>query len=104
MLYRAYSNPMDFVKRYIKSGRFGEFVRKFLESEYQRRKDKAEEDKEWKLWVAYVHSYSEEPFGAWKQKVGQTNNGDTTQAGDYSLDDNGIMSIINNLFPEDGGE
>lgn len=104
MLYRAYSNPMDLVNRYIKRGRFGEFVQKFLESEYKRIKDKAEEDKEWKLWVAYVHSYSEEPFGAWKQKVGQTDNSSATGVSDADLDDNGIMSIINDLFPEDGGE
>ena len=104
MLYRAYSNPMDLMKKYIKRGRFGEFVQKFLESEYKRRKDKAEEDKEWKLWIAYVHSYSEEPFGSWKQKVVQTDNSGTSGGSDESLDDNGIMSIINNLFPEDGGE
>lgn len=104
MLYRAYSSPMDLVKQYIKRGRFGAFVQKFLESEYKHRKDKSEEDKEWKLWVAYVHSYSEEPFGSWKQKVVQTDNSGTSGGSDESLDDNGIMSIINELFPEDGGE
>lgn len=86
---------------YIKRGRFGKFVHEFLESEYKRKKDKANEDKDWKLWLAYVHSYSEETFGSWKQKVdgsGETNSNDS------NLDDNGIKSIINYLFPEDGGE
>ena len=86
---------------YIKRGRFGKFVQEFLKSEYERKKDKANEDREWKLWVAYIHSYSEEPYGTWKQKVsgsGEPNSNDS------NLDDKGIVSIINNLFPEDGGE
>ena len=86
---------------YIKRGRFGKFVKEFLDSEYKRKKDKAAEDKEWKLWLAYVHSYSEDTFGAWMQKVdgsGEPNSNDS------NLDDAGIKSIINNLFPEDGGE
>ena len=86
---------------YIKRGRFGKFVKEFLESKYKRKKDKADEDREWKLWVAYVHSYSEESYGSWKQKI--DGSGEPTSA-DSNLDDNGIMSIINNLFPEDGGE
>lgn len=90
---------------YIKRGRFGEFVQQFLESEYKRKKDKAAEDKEWKLWLAYVHSYSEETFGSWKQKVdGSVDRSAEPNSNDANLDDNGIMSIINNLFPEDGGE
>ena len=76
------------------------FVQEFLKSEYKRKKDKANEDKEWKLWLAYVHSYSEEPFGTWKQKVDGSSE---PNGSDFNLDDNGIKSIINNLFPEDGG-
>ena len=86
---------------YIKRGRFGKFVQEFLESEYKRKKDKADEDKEWKLWLAYIHSYSEESFGVWKQRV---NGSDASIGNDSNLDDDGIMSIINNLFPENGGE
>lgn len=86
---------------YIKRGRFGKFVREFLESEHKHKKDKADEDKEWKLWLAYIHSYSEETFGTWKQKVDGSS---ATHGNDSNLDDAGIKSIINNLFPEDGGE
>jgi hypothetical protein len=86
---------------YIKQGRFGKFVKEFLESEYNRKKDKDAEDKEWKLWVAYVHSYSEEPYGIWKQKVDGSSE---ANGNDSNLDDKGIKSIIDNLFPEDGGE
>ena len=101
MLYSRYSNPMDLVSRYIKRGRFGKFVHEFLESEFKRKKDKANEDKDWKLWLAYIHSYSGETFGTWKQKIDGSNE---SNGGDFNLDNNGIQSIINNLFPEDGGE
>ena len=86
---------------YIKRGRFGKFVHEFLESEYKRKKDKVIEDKEWKLWLAYIHSYSDEAFGVWKRKVDGSNE---TNGNDFNLDNNGIKSIIDNLFPEDGGE
>lgn len=101
MVYTRYTNPKELISMYIKRGRFGKFVHEFLESEYKRKKDKANEDKDWKLWLAYIHSYSEESFGSWKQKVDGSNE---ANAGDFSLDNNGIQSIINNLFPEDGGE
>ena len=89
------------VSRYIKRGRFGKFVQEFLKSEHERKKDKADEDREWKLWVAYIHSYSEEPYGTWKQRLNGSNE---PHSNDSNLDDDGIMSIINDLFPEDGGE
>lgn len=89
---------------YINQGRFGEFVQKFLESEYERKKAKADEDREWKLWIAYIHSYSEESFGTWKSLVDKTDNQNATKGNDENLDDNGIMSIINELFPESWGE
>lgn len=69
MLYRAYSNPMDLVDRYIKRRRFGEFVQGFFEAEYERKKQEAEKDQEWMLWIAYVHSYSDKSFSNWKKSV-----------------------------------
>ena len=100
MLYRAYSNPLDLMNLYINQGRFGKFVKGFLESEYEKRKEKAEQDNEWKLWLMYVHSYSEMTFSEWKSQAIKESQKNTRKANkDDDLDDDGIMSIINELFP-----
>lgn len=99
MLYSKYSNPIDFINRYIRQGRFGEFVQSFFEAEVKRLKDKAEEDKELKLWIAYVHSYSEEDYISWKNRVAPANQ-NAEKNNDFNLDDKGIENIINNLFPQ----
>lgn len=98
LLYSRYSNPMDLIDRYIKQGRFGKFVHGFMEAEYERKKQEAERDNEWKLWVAYVHSYSDKPYDKWKEDIFQTRS--TTRAGksDADLTDEGIKSIIDSLF------
>lgn len=98
MLYSRYSNPMDLLKRYINQGRFGAFVEGFLTAEYERRKQEAEKENELKLWIAYVHSYSDKSYNEWKKQI--FNAGSTTNSGksDADLDDEGIRSIIDSLF------
>lgn len=100
MLYRAYSNPLDLMNMYINQGRFGKFVTGFLEAEYERRKEDAEKENEWKLWTMYIHSYSEKSFNDWKDSVLPKSNGKKhAKNTDSDLDDKGIQSIITNLFP-----
>jgi hypothetical protein len=100
LLYSRYSNPMDLVKRYINQRRFGAFVSDFLTAEYERRKQEAEKENEMKLWIAYVHSYSDKSYSEWKKQVFR---GSTTNTGkaDADLDDEGISSIINSLFTDE---
>ena len=100
MLYSRYSNPMDLLKRYINQRRFGAFVADFLKAEYERRKQEAEKEDEMKMWIAYVHSYSDKSYNEWKKQIFQT--GSTTSGGksDADLDDEGIHSIINSLFAD----
>lgn len=98
MLYARYSNPMELMRTYIRRGRFGEFVQGFLQAEHDRRKAEADRDEEWHWWTAYIHSYSDLSFGEWKRKIlGQS--GSKTTGGDYDLDDKGVQSIIDNIFP-----
>jgi hypothetical protein len=100
MLYRAYSNPLDLMNRYINQGRFGKFVTGFLESEDKRRKEEHEKDTDWKLWVMYVHSYSDMTFGEWKQIVTKESKSNTrTKNKDDDLTDDGIQAIVSDLFP-----
>ena len=99
MLYRAYSNPLDLMNRYINQGRFGKFVTGFLESEYERRKQDAEKDYEWKLWTMYIHSYTDKSYGEWKKEIQENaTNGHKTNKDD-DLTDDGIKALVGRLFP-----
>ena len=99
MLYRAYSNPLDLMNRYINQGRFGKFVTGFLESEYERRKEEAEKDYDWKLWMMYINSAAEVSFGEWKQNIEKNASAKTRKTKDDDLTDDGIESIVSKLFP-----
>lgn len=100
MLYSRYSNPLDLMSMYINQGRFGDFVAGFCTAEYDRKKEEAEKDKENKLWMAYVYSHSDLSYRDWKNKVCSTDKPAVTHGSDESLDDEGIRTIINDLFPQ----
>ena len=98
MLYSRYSNPMDLVCKYINQGRFGEFVSGFLESETERRNKEVEKENDLKLWIAYIHSHTEETYSVWKNRV--LSGGKNAPGGDVNLDDDGILAIMQDLFPD----
>lgn len=100
MLYHRYACPMDLVNSYINRGRFGEFVTSFLEAEYQRKKEEAEKDEDWKLWMMYIHTYSEESFRDWKKRVVKSSN-QPKKGTDEDLTGEGIQAIIDDLFSGD---
>lgn len=97
LLYSRYASPMDLIKRYISRGQFGKFVTDFLEAENERRKEQAAKEDEWKLWMMYVHSYSEESFYDWKKRVLKPGSQRKT-SNDSDLTNEGIMSIIDETF------
>lgn len=99
MLYRAYSNPLDLMSRYINQGRFGKFVTGFLEAEYERRKEEAEKDYDWKLWMMFINTNSELPYGEWKESIQKNASEKMHKAKDENLNDDGIKTIMNKLFP-----
>lgn len=99
LLYRAYSNPLDLMNIYINQGKFGKFVEGFLEAEYERKKAEAEKDENWKLWVMYVHSYSDKSFTDWKRDALKNASDTRKKNRDDELTDDGIQSIVNKLFP-----
>lgn len=110
MLYSRYSNPWDLMAIYINQGRFGDFVAGFCEAEHKRKVEEAERHEDLKLWFAYVLSFSKDSFDTFKSNVCKPQNGQKSPRGgnDDSLDDEGIKSIIQGLFPDDspheGGE
>ena len=99
MLYRAYSNPLDLMNRYINQGRFGKFVTGFLEAEYERRKEEADKDYDWKLWMMYINSYSDITFGEWKESVQKNASERMRKNKDDDLTDDGVKAIYDKLFP-----
>ena len=70
-----------------------------MEAEYERRKQEAEKENEWKLWIAYVHSYSDKTYDEWKKQIFGTS---TTKPGksDADLTDDDITSIIDAAFAD----
>lgn len=98
LLYSRYSNPMDLVKRYINQRRFGAFVQSFIEAEAERRKQEVEKENEMKLWIAYIHSYSEKSYDEWKKQIFQPGSTTPTGKSDADLNDDGIKAIYADLF------
>lgn len=101
LLYSRYSSPMDLMTRYINQRRFGAFVQGFMEAESERRKQEAEKENELKLWIAYVHSYSDKTYDEWKKQIFGTSS--TTKKpvkSDADLTDDDIMSIIDATFTD----
>lgn len=106
MLYARYSSPMDLVYAYINQRRFGDFIAGFLKAENDRKKAEAEKDENTKMWLAYVHSYSDKSFNDWKDEVmgsAVSKTGRKTAGSDNDLDDKGIQDIIGKLFTKEGG-
>lgn len=97
MLYRAYSCPMDLMRRYINDGRFGTFVKGFLDCEHKRKKEQAERDEEMMLWIAWVHSESELTFTQWKAQLVKPAS-TTRKKRDADLTDDGIGKILQATF------
>ena len=98
MLYRAYSNPMDWVSMSINRGRFGTFVEGFLKAEYKRRKEEVERNEDWMLWVAYIHSYSDKSFNDWKKQFVGGKSTTAKASSDADLDEDAASKIIDSLF------
>ena len=67
LLYSRYASPVQFMETYIEQGRFGEFVTNILEMEMERTKETAQKDEDYKLWLAYIHSMTDQSFHDWKK-------------------------------------
>jgi hypothetical protein len=99
LLYRAYSNPMDLMSRYINQGRFGDFVSGFLEEERKRKEEEHTKDEDWKAWVAYVHSHSDKSFIEWKDGILKSAKNESRNSNDAELTTKGALAIVNKVLP-----
>jgi hypothetical protein len=92
---------MTLMCRYINQKRFGKFVHDFFEAEHERRKQEAEKDQEWMLWVAYVHSYSDKSFSEWKKTVMKPESTTRRRGNDASMTEKDVQSIMDGLFKQE---
>lgn len=69
MLYEKYAAPTTLMQIYIEQSRFGEFIYNFLRIEQEKRRMKAEQEDDRRLWIAYVHSMSDKNFHDWKEDL-----------------------------------
>lgn len=100
MLYSRYASPMDLVRRYIDRGKLGTFVQEIVKLGYERKKQEAEKDQEWMLWVAYVHSYSDKNFTEWKKSVMKSASTTHRRGSDAEMTEKDVQSIMQSLFKE----
>lgn len=71
LLYSKYASPVEFMNTYIEQGRFGEFVVNIIEMDIKRKKETAQKEEDQKLWLAYIHSMTDQSFHDWKNGLTQ---------------------------------
>lgn len=92
------------MRGYIKTGRFGDFVKGVMTEANRRKTEEAEKEEDNKLWLMYCLMGSRgfiEPnksYGDWKNEVLRPATVSKTGS-DASLNDDGIKAIMNDLFP-----
>ncbi len=71
LLYSRYASPVHFMNTYIEQGRFGEFVSFIFDTDNKRRKEALQKENDDKLWLAYIHSMTDQSFHDWKEGLTQ---------------------------------
>ena len=93
LLYSKYASPMEFMKMYIDQGRFGEFVQNIVEIENKRKQEEAELASDNRLWIAYVHSMSEQSFVEWKEGLKQQAKEQSNKPVSYSMNNEQVADV-----------
>lgn len=89
---------------YIKTGRFGDFVKGVIAETNRRKTEEAEEEEDRKLWLMYCvmtsQGFVDQSYGDWKKEIMRPAASKHNNGGDANLTDDGIKAIMNDLFPE----
>ena len=88
LLYSRYASPVEFMGTYIEQGRFGEFVANILEMDMKRKKETVQKDEDNKLWLAYIHSMTDQSFQDWKKGLMQNQ-----EPVSYSMSDKQVDAV-----------
>lgn len=88
LLYSRYASPAEFMGTYIEQGRFGEFVANILEMDTKWKKETAQKDEDNKLWLAYIHSMTDQSFQDWKKGLMQNQ-----EPVSYSMSDKQVNAV-----------
>lgn len=104
LMYSRYTNPTEFMNRYINQGRFGELVTELINAECKRRIEEVEQKEDEKLWIAYLLGGHEESFLEWKRELIRSTesrqdipNGRGRKS-DSDLTEDDIQMILQNTF------
>lgn len=107
LLYSRYASPFEFMSRYIRQQRFGEFVSEILRLDSNRRRNDAEKENDDRLWSVYIRTMSDKSFAEWKKTLhtaaplpaGQAETEVTTRE-DINTMIRNAQGILNNFVPE----
>lgn len=98
LLFSRYASPFEFMRPYIEQGRFGEFVTEIITAENKRRKEQAEKEDDERLWMAYVHSYSDKSFNDWKSEIVRPASPKSNGKRDEDMTNADIDNLLKRLF------
>lgn len=98
LLFSRYASPFEFMRPYIETGRFGEFVTEIILAENRRRKEQAEKEDENMLWAAYIHSFSDKSYVDWKSEVLKPASSESTGKKDEDMTNADIDALLKRLF------
>lgn len=77
----------------------------FFEAEHERRKQEAERDQEWKLWIAYVMAnvsgYYSGTFEEYMKSVMKPESTTRRRGNDASMTEKDVQSIMDRLFKQE---
>lgn len=98
MLFSKYASPFEFMRPYIETGRFGEWVNEIITAENKRRKEQAEKEEDEKLWLAYVHIGPDKSFSDWKAELLQQPSPNVSGKRDEDMTDADVDALLSRLF------
>lgn len=98
LLFSRYASPFEFMRPYIETGQFGEFVTEIILAENRRRKEQAEKEDENMLWAAYIHSFSDKSYVDWKSEVLKPASPESTGKKDEDMTNADIDALLKRLF------
>lgn len=94
MMYQRYTCPLEFMKLYIDSGQFGEFVSDIIKADRKRKQEEAEQKNERQMWELYLHSMSEKSFNDWKSDL-LSQSQKTSPPASHAMSDAQVNKTIN---------
>lgn len=89
---------MEFMRHFISLGCFDRFVSDVINKKRKQEEDKIKQDDDLKMWIAWCHSGSDQPYSDWKSQYYTGGHPKEKRAGDENLTEDQIIDIVNKTF------